>query len=68
MALRRARVTLPHFQEGAMRVEYKNRALPFTHFKTNPGPSSAEDEKTLDARMAAVIAANTDTHAQPRLA
>ena len=58
-ALRGARVTLLHFQDGAMRVDYKNRSLPYTHFKTKPGPDPAEDEKTLDARMADLIAARS---------
>jgi transposase len=57
-ALRGARVTLLHFPDGGMRIDYKNRSLPYTHFKTNPGPSPAEDEKTLDARMGAIVAAN----------
>ena len=57
-ALRGARVRLLHFQDGSMRVDYKNRSLPYTHFKTNPGPDSAEDEKTLDARVAEIVAAN----------
>ena len=55
-ALRGACVTLLHFQDGGMRIDYKNRSLPYTHFKTNPGPDPAEDEKTLDARMAEIIA------------
>jgi len=54
-ALRGARVTLLHFQDGAMRIDYKNRSLPYTHFKTHPGPDPAEDEKTLDARMAEIV-------------
>jgi transposase len=58
-ALRGARVTILHFLDGTMRVEYKNRTLLYTHFKTNPGPNAAEDEKTIDARMAALVAANT---------
>lgn len=58
-ALRGARVTLLHFQDGAMRVDYKNRTLPYTLFRTNPGPGPAEDEKTLDARMAAILAASS---------
>jgi transposase len=57
-ALRGARVTLLHFQDGGMRIDYKNRSLPYTHFKTNPGPGPAEDEKTLDVRMAEIAAAN----------
>lgn len=65
-ALRGARVTLLHFQDGAMRIDYKNRSLPYTHFKTNPGPDPAEDEKTLDARMAEiVVAGSSQTQAQP---
>lgn len=58
-ALRGARVTLLHFQDGAMRIDYKNRSLPYTHLKTNPGPGPAEDEKTLEARMAEIIANNS---------
>ena len=68
-ALRGARVTLLHFQDGAMRVDYKNRSLPYTHFKTHPGPNPTEDEKTLDARMAAIIAASlAKTQAEPVIA
>ena len=48
-----------------MRVEYKTRNLTYTHFKTNPGPDPAEDEKTLDARMAEIVAALTQPDAQP---
>ena len=62
-ALRGARVTLHHFVDGQMRVAYKGRALPYTHFKTRPGPEPAEDEKTLDARLDAIIAASA---ARPR--
>ena len=61
-ALRGARVTLLHFQDGTLRVDYKNRLLPYTHFKTTPGPSPAEDEKTLEARMAALIVAGAEPH------
>lgn len=65
-ALRGARVTLLHFQNGDMRIDYRNRSLPYTHFKTNPGPDPTEDEKTLDARMAEIVAANSARHqAQP---
>ena len=42
-----------------MRVDYKNRSLPYTHFKTHPGPDPAEDEKTLDVRMAEIVAASS---------
>ena len=49
-----------------MRIDYKNRSLPYTHFRTNPGPKPAQDEKTLDACMAEILAANTaKPQAQP---
>lgn len=65
-ALRGARVTLLHFQDGRMRVDFKNRSLSYTHFKTNPGPDPAEDEKSLDARMADIVAASfAKAQAQP---
>lgn len=45
-ALRGARVTtLMHMTNGDVRVVYKGRALPYTHFKTRPGPQNAEDER-----------------------
>ena len=56
-ARRGARVTLLHFQDGGMRVDYKDRSLPYTHFKTNPGPDPTADEIPLDARMAQILAA-----------
>jgi hypothetical protein len=59
-ALRGARVTLLHFQDGAMRVDYKSRSLPYSHFKTNLGPDPTEDEKTIDARMAQIVAASLE--------
>ena len=69
-ALRGACVTLLHFQDGAMRIDYKNRSLPYTHFKTNPGPQPALDEKTLDVRMAEIVAASLPSgpaeHASPQ--
>ena len=41
-----------------MRIGRKNRSLPYTHFRTNPGPEPAEEEKTLNARMAEIVAAD----------
>jgi homeodomain-containing protein len=55
-ALRGARVTLLHLPDGAMRVRYKDRDLACTPFKSLPRPRPVEDEKTLDARLDAVIA------------
>ena len=57
MALRGAKVTLLHFMDGAMSVRYKDRAMPTTLVRSQNGPGPAEDEKTIDARIAAIIAA-----------
>ena len=57
IALRGARVTVRHFLEGALGVTYKARQLDVTAVRKLPGPSQAEDEKTIDARLDAVIAA-----------
>jgi transposase len=61
-ALRGGRVALHHFADGRLRVYYKERPLAFTVYGTYPVPDPAEDEKTLDLRVDAVIAA------QPALA
>jgi len=57
IALRGAKVTLLHFLEGDMHVRYKNRSLSFTRVRSLPTPSPAEDEKTLDVRLDALLAA-----------
>lgn len=56
-AMRGARVTLHHFADGRLRVYYKERPLAFTAYGTYPVPDPAEDEKTLDARVDAIVAA-----------
>jgi transposase len=55
-ALRGAKVTLHHVPGGPT-VHYKDRILPVTAYGTYPVPDPAEDEKTIDARIDAVIAA-----------
>jgi hypothetical protein len=40
-----------------MTVHYKGRVLPVTAYRTYPVPDPAEDEKTIDARMDAIMAA-----------
>ena len=57
-ALRGAKVTLLHMLDGTLRVRFKDRDLAFTPFKTLPVPPPVEDDKTLDARLDAVIARN----------
>jgi len=56
MALRGAKVTLLHMLDGTLRVRFKDRDLAFTPFKSLPVPPPVEDDKTLDARLDAVIA------------
>jgi transposase len=58
-ALRGTRVTLHHFADGRLQVYYKERALAFTMYGTYPVPDPAQDEKTLDMRVDAIIAAQT---------
>jgi len=41
--------------DGTLRVRFKDRDLAFTPFKTLPVPPPVEDDKTLDARLDAVI-------------
>ena len=56
-ALRGAKVTLLHFVGGGMTAHYKDRVLAVTAYGDYPVPDPAEDEKTIDVRMDAVVAA-----------
>ena len=56
-ALRGATVTLHHFIGGGMSVHYKDRILPVTAYGNYPVPDPAEDEKTIDVRLDAIVAA-----------
>ncbi len=64
-ALRGAKVTLYHFLGGAMAVHYKDRLLPVTAYAAYPVPDPAEDEKTIDLRLNAIIAAQPKPPASP---
>jgi transposase len=64
-ALRGARVTLHHFVGGGMAVQYKDRVLPVTAYRTYPVPDPVEDEKTLDARLDTIIASQRDPVTPP---
>ena len=63
-ALRGAKVTLHHFLGGGMSVHYKDRVLPVTAYGSYPVPDPVEDEKTLDARLDAIIASRPDPAAR----
>ncbi len=67
-ALRGAKVVLQHFVGGGMAVRYKGRVLAVTAYRTYPIPDPAEDEKTIDARLDAILAAQgaVASQAQPR--
>jgi transposase len=65
-ALRGAKVILYHFVGGGMAVHYKDRVLPVTAYGTYPVPDPVEDEKTIDARMDAIIAAARAESVRPR--
>ncbi len=56
-ALRGAKVTLYHFVAGGMAVHYKDRVLAVTAYGSYAVPEPAEDEKTIDARVEAIVAA-----------
>ena len=58
IALRGAKVTLRHCLDGTLTVTYKTRNLEVTAVRSLPRPSQAEDEKTIDTRLSAVIVAN----------
>lgn len=56
-AMRGAKVLVHHLSDGRLHVTYKDRVLAMTAYGTYPVPDSAVDEKTLDARLDAVVAA-----------
>jgi transposase len=68
-ALRGAKVILYHFVGGGMAVHYKDRVLPVTAYGTYPVPDPTEDEKTIDVRMDAIVAAAraSTVRSQPRV-
>jgi len=58
-ALRGAKVLVRHLTDGRLHVTYKDRVLTLTAYGTYPVPDPAADEKTLDARLELIIAAQT---------
>ena len=60
-ALRGARVTLHHLLDGTLRVIYKDRRLDCTAFRKLPTPAQAEDEKTIDLRLDALVKTTSPT-------
>jgi transposase len=56
IALRGARVTVRHYLDGRMDVVFKDRLLPYTTVRRLPQVTAVEDDKTLDARVDAIVA------------
>jgi transposase len=67
-AMRGGKVLVHHFTDGRLHVTYKDRVLALTAYGTYPVPDAAVDEKTLDARVDAIVAAArvADARPQPR--
>ena len=56
-AMRGAKVLVHHLTDGRLHVTYKDRVLALTAYGTYAVPDAAVDEKTLDARVDAIVAA-----------
>ena len=56
IALRGAKVTVRRYLDGRMDVVFKERVLPFTTVRRLPRVSAIEDDKTIDARVDALVA------------
>ena len=56
-AMRGGKVVVHRFTDGRIRVFYKDRVLTCTAFATYAVPDPTEEEKTLDARIDAIVAA-----------
>ena len=55
-ALRGAKITLLHFLDGSMQARWKERKLSFTAYGATGAAVAIEDEKTIDARLDAIVA------------
>lgn len=56
LAMRGARITLLHLADSSMRARWKDRELSFTAYGATGVPVAIEDDKTIDARLDAIIA------------
>jgi hypothetical protein len=56
-SMRGGKVVVHQFADGRLRFSYKERVLTCTAYGTYAMPDPAEDEKTLDVRVEAIIAA-----------
>ena len=63
-AMRGAKVVIQRFTDGRLRFSHKERVLTCTAYGTYAVPGPAEDEKTLDARVDAIVAARPEARDQ----
>jgi transposase len=61
IALRGAKVCVRHYLDGHMDVVFKDRVLPFTTVRQLPRVSAIEDDKTVDARVDAIVERSRQT-------
>lgn len=66
ITMRQGRIHLRHFLDGSMQVQYKDKPVTWEILKTYPVPSATEDEKTIDSRMAALLAPTRKYLESPR--
>lgn len=59
-AMRGAKVQVHGLADGRLHVTYKERVLACTAYGSYPVPAPAEDEKTLDVRVDAIVAAQSE--------
>jgi hypothetical protein len=67
-SMRGGKVMVHQFADGRLRFSYKERTLTCTAYGTYAMPDPAEDEKTLDVRVAAIIAAQRTSQGAAGLA
>jgi hypothetical protein len=61
-AMRDGKVLVHRLVNGRLHVTYKERVLALTAYGTYPIPDPAADEKTLDARVEAIVVAQQTAH------
>jgi transposase len=67
-SMRGGKVMVHQFADGRLRFSYKERVLTCTAYGTYATPDPAEDEKTLDVRVKAIIAAQQRSQGPAALA
>jgi transposase len=67
-SMRGGKVMVHQFADGRLRFSYKERVLTCTAYGTYATPDPAEDEKTLDVRVEAIIAAQQRSQGPAALA